>query len=190
VLSEERAAHRLAEEERRRRGAVVGAAAAVLGDATPELGEDEHHDLVRAIALREVVVEGRERVVDLGPEVRVLRLLIGMRVEAAEPDAHDVNRELGPDDLGRELQLLREPRARISGIGRALREDILQLGRRRDRLRRRAAHEPHPARSRLAAAHHSAEGHLDPRAIVGGVAIGVHRVVLDRREGRHPLRLR
>jgi len=82
---------------------VVGAAARVLLRTAAELGPRRDEDAVGHPVRREVLVERRDRGVEVRHEVGVPRLLGVVRVEATEGHVQDLHPRAGDDELGREL---------------------------------------------------------------------------------------
>ena len=93
--------HGIADQEQRGRRAVVGAAARVFFRPPAELGPGRDQYLVRHVVRGQVLIEGRDRRVQVAHQVVVAVELCVMRVEAPERDMQQLDAGAGHDQLSR-----------------------------------------------------------------------------------------
>src|SRR5436309_3969857 len=98
----------VADQKQRRRRAVIGAAARVLLRPAPELRPGGDQDLVRHVVRGQILVEGRDRRVEIAHQVVVPAQLRVVRVEAAQGHVQELDAGAGDDQLGSELQRRRQ----------------------------------------------------------------------------------
>src|SRR5262245_19877677 len=115
-----------ANQEHRRCRAVVGAATAVLLGPPAELGERHHEQPVLVAACRQVLEECRHRCRELLQQVSVGSRLLGVRVEALQRDVEEASAEVAVDELGRQLELVRQGRLRVGRLRLVVLADLLK----------------------------------------------------------------
>lgn len=103
------------DQEQRRGRAVVGAPGCVLQNPASELTECQERHAVTVARRAQIVVKRADRIRKLKQQGSMSSKLVGMRVKPIERCVEDSRAEIRLDDLGNQLQPLRQPVVRILG---------------------------------------------------------------------------